>query len=154
MSGHTVQRCYKIHSYPPGHRLYRSKRLAAAAIHGQDEESWLGGLPGTASSDSAPVVSLPTLNADQFQQLLSLLDKQQGENHNSTSGTGFMVGKTFCFLTSIKNNDWIIDSGASDHITPHLNLFSSVQKLNYPGFITMANGKQSSIEHIGIVVLP
>jgi len=50
-------------------------------------------------------------------------------------------------------NIWIIDSGASDHITPHLNLLSSVQKLSNPGFITMPNGKQSSIEHVGTVQL-
>jgi len=30
MSGHTVQKCYKTHGYPPGHRLYRGKRVAAS----------------------------------------------------------------------------------------------------------------------------
>jgi len=30
MTGHTVQRCYKIHGYPPGHKLHKGKRLAAS----------------------------------------------------------------------------------------------------------------------------
>jgi len=101
----------------------------------------------------APTVSLPTLSAEQYQQLLTLLSKQQAEGHNSTNGVGFMAGKTFCFLTSFKNGDWIIDSGASDHITPHLSLMSSIQQLRIPGFITMPNGKQSRIAHISTVQL-
>ena len=46
-----------------------------------------------------------------------------------------------------------IDSGASDHITPHLHLFSTLQPAKFPGFITMPNGKQSKIAHIGSVQL-
>jgi len=101
MSGHIVQRCFKIHGYPPGHRLYRGRRLAASVTHDQDETSWVEGLPGAPSSEShfAPAVSLPTLNADQYQQLLTLLNKQQPDGPNSAHGTGFMAGKSFCFLT-------------------------------------------------------
>ena len=62
-------------------------------------------------------------------------------------------GKHFCFLTSLKSGDWIIDSGTSDHITPHLHLLSSVQQPRTPGYITMPNGKQSQIAHIGSVQL-
>ena len=31
MSGYTVQRCYKLHGYPPGHKLYRGRKMAALA---------------------------------------------------------------------------------------------------------------------------
>lgn len=31
MAGHTVQRCYKLHGYPPRHKLYKGKRMAALA---------------------------------------------------------------------------------------------------------------------------
>lgn len=64
-----------------------------------------------------------------------------------------MAGKPFCFLTSFNNQDWIIDSGASDHITPHFELLHSVQPLKIPRLITMPNGKQSKITHIGSVKL-
>ena len=30
--GHTVQGCYKLHGYPPGHKLYGGKRMIAASI--------------------------------------------------------------------------------------------------------------------------
>ena len=65
--------------------------------------------------------------------------------------TGFLAGTKFCFVASFDSGSWIIDSGASDHITPHLNLFSSVQPLKHPTYITMPNGKQSKVSHIGSV---
>ena len=107
------------------------------------------------SSDkqNVPAVALPTVNAEQYQQLLSLLSKQQEGAYDSFNGTGFMAGKPFCFLTSFKNEDWIIDNGASGHITSHLHLLTSVKQLKTPGFITMPNGKQSRIAHIGSVQL-
>lgn len=29
--GHSTQRCFKLHGYPPGHRLYKGRRVAAVA---------------------------------------------------------------------------------------------------------------------------
>lgn len=31
MTGHTIQTCYKIHGYPPEHKLYKGRRVAAVA---------------------------------------------------------------------------------------------------------------------------
>ena len=153
ITGHTVQ---KLHGYPPGHRLYRGKRVAASITQEQDGVSWLEDTQcNTSNSNQAPALALPTLNTEQYQQLIALLNKQQTENNSSSSlvGTGFLAGKHFCFLTSFANGDWIIDSGASDHITPNLDILTSVHKLSIPGFITMPNGKHSKIAHIGSVQL-
>ena len=64
-----------------------------------------------------------------------------------------MAGIKFCFITPFNNGNWIIDSGASYHITPHLNLFSSFLPLKNPAYITMPNGKHSRVSHIGSVRL-
>jgi len=117
--------------------------LAASVSQEQDSGSWLEDTHHS-TGKQALVLSLPALNSEQYQQLLALLNKQHTEgvsSGNTTSGTGFMAGKYFSFLTSFVNGDWIIDSGASDHITPDLSLFTLVQKLQIPGFITMPNGK-------------
>jgi len=84
----------------------------------------------------------------------SLLNKQSREVHNTGSvGTSFLVGTKFRFLTFFDNGDSIIDSGAADNITPHLGLFSSTQTLKNPAYITMPNGKQSRVAHVGSVRL-
>jgi len=128
--------------------------MAASVTQEQDGVSWLEDTQCKVGSQE-PALALPTLNTEQYQQLMALLSKSQSEDNNSGSsiGTGFLAGKCFCFLTSFANRDWIIDSGASDHITPDLGILTFVQKLSIPGFITMPNGKHSRIEHIGSVQL-
>ena len=34
VAGHTIQRCHKIHGYPPDHKLYKGRKLAAA-VHAE-----------------------------------------------------------------------------------------------------------------------
>ena len=41
LTGHTVQKCYKLHGYPPGHRLHKGKRMAASVTQDQEGVSWL-----------------------------------------------------------------------------------------------------------------
>ena len=30
MIGYTIQKCYEIHSYPPGHKIYKGSGIATA----------------------------------------------------------------------------------------------------------------------------
>ncbi|KAL8139918.1 hypothetical protein V2J09_005939 [Rumex salicifolius] len=64
-----------------------------------------------------------------------------------------LQGKFYCFNSSKGMDGWIIDSGATHHITPNLSLFSSYEALSTPDFITMPDGSQSQITHVGIVKL-
>ena len=41
MIGHTIQKCYKVHGYPPDHRLHKGKRVAASVTQDQDGASWI-----------------------------------------------------------------------------------------------------------------
>jgi len=69
------------------------------------------------------------------------------------SQSAFLTGKNFCFLSTQSGFKWIIDSGATDHITPHLHLFHSYQIVSKPCFITMPTGKQVQVQHVGTVQL-
>jgi len=59
----------------------------------------------------------------------------------------------FVFFTSIDSHTWIIDSGASDHITPDLSLLHDVKVFFGCCYITMPNGKKAYMKHIGSLVL-
>ncbi|KAL8152900.1 hypothetical protein V2J09_010660 [Rumex salicifolius] len=61
--------------------------------------------------------------------------------------------KFYCFNSSKGMEGWIIDSGATHHITPNLSLFSSYEALSTHDFITMPDGSQSQITHVGTVTL-
>ena len=76
------------------------------------------------------------------------------ETNENGSVAGFFTGKTYCFLTKSSNDSvWIVDSGASDHVTHDLSLLHNVKKLSITCYITMPNGKRAPITHSGSMFL-
>jgi len=53
---------------------------------------------------------------------MTLLYKQTNES-SEVAHAGFMAGNKICLFSTLGKNSWIIDSGASDQITPCLSLF-------------------------------
>ena len=70
-----------------------------------------------------------------------------------TTNAAMLADKTFCFSASKPKLKWIIDSGATDYITPSLHLFSFYIPLPYDSFINIPNGKQAKVHHIGNIQL-
>lgn len=142
--GHTMERCWKIHGYPPHFQQNnkdKGKRVAAAVAH--DDEMDTGGSSHGGGSDHGHIT------AEQYYQLMELLNKQKDGNaeepHASVAG--------ICLLTSL-NAKWIVDSGATHHICSNLSLFAEYKTYNHAhNSITVADGKKSIVKHIGSVNL-
>lgn len=136
ISGHTIQRCYKIHGYPPGHKFHKPNGLTAH-VNPNFTAQWPSPQPinpasGTVNSNfpaqglSVPqptnqvigTNSVPQFIADQYNQLLKMLNKHNLDTNNSSLGKenispmGFLAGNAVCLLSSITNDKSIIDSGA------------------------------------------
>ncbi|KAJ8431076.1 hypothetical protein Cgig2_033684 [Carnegiea gigantea] len=144
--GHTIDKCYKLQRLRGQND--RGRRLAASVQHSDS------GLP-VPEAASVQSTRQHTLTSEQYEQLIALLSKQNMEvtPNLENNQSAFLAGKSFCLLTSQPEMRWIIDSGATDHITPHLSLFKSYTPMIQACFITMPNGKQVQVKHIGIVVL-
>ena len=52
MAGYTIQKCYKLHGYPPGHKFYKGRKVAAVA---QSDD--------TATGNNAPGLGYQAHNA-------------------------------------------------------------------------------------------
>ncbi|KAL5789565.1 hypothetical protein ACOSQ2_004453 [Xanthoceras sorbifolium] len=110
--GHWIQTCYELHRYPAGHpkaqftgpkRFHNNNRPAANQV----------------TEDSSPVVGISEV---QLKQLLSLLD-------NKTEGSSSQAhAVTKPGLSTITTRSWIIDSGATDHISSSSKLFFRATK--------------------------
>ena len=67
--GHSIQRCFKIHGHPPGHRLHNKGRKIAATVQADAEAGYpenvlqQTSLINQAGLNSAPV---PGLTARQY----------------------------------------------------------------------------------------
>ena len=140
MSGHTSQRCYKLHGYPPNYKNDRGPRTAAN-VHAE----------GTESTTNLDTKNLGFTEA-QYSQLLQLLGKNQNDEElagNTNPKSAFVAGK-IC-LATLATSKWIVDSGATDHMCHDLSMFSpgsNIQKSDIS--VTIPNGKQVLVSQIGM----
>ena len=74
---------------------------------------------------SASSTGQHTLTSKQYEQLMTLLSKQNVviAPHTEEHHSAYLAGKSFCLFTAKPGLSWIINSGATDYITPHIHLF-------------------------------
>lgn len=137
MSGHSIERCFKVHGYPPGYKLPKDKKVAAVSC-------------GTADEDGSPPISLA-----QYNQLMSLLNNQQTSSSSRDGTDHAMLAGKFCFMADHPNKlGWLIDSGATDHICSNIDDFVSHKPLQPVEYITIPDdGKKVAIKNVGTVQL-
>ena len=85
-------------------------------------------------------------------QLLTPEAKQSTPDLSPSPSLGTAQVAGTCFITCL-NSKWIIDSGATNHICSSLDLFTSYSVFDkLSNTITVADGKQIKVQHIGTVV--
>lgn len=165
---HTEDRCYKLHGRPPHDQrgMNQGKRFAGN-IQGDQYEGSVGNTSGMQGFDTNPgnvctnAEHPPTLTPKLYNLLLALLGKSSGDPGPSSfpasadvgSSSAFLAGTGICLFSSALNHQWILDSGATDHISPHLHFFFSYRPVSKPCYITLPNGDKTLVKHIGTVHL-
>ena len=93
------------------------------------------------------------LTLEQFGQLMNLLNKQNNNEENkvqATANSAHLAGKKYFNAYNVHN--WVIDSGASDHICFQFDLFQDYKKVEgKTHFVAIPNGKQVKVDIIGYV---
>lgn len=149
LSSHTVDKCYKVHGYPPG---FKSKR----AIHADKQPLQMPAKPVVANisltdnhtNDFTATSSMTTLTKDQIQGVIEYFSAQMQLSQSpvdipSTSGGTITTlpgmafsTKTLCFTGILRttghvlsSESWIIDSGVTHHVCYDRSLFSTVSDI-------------------------
>ena len=129
---HTRETCWKIHGKPVN---WKSSK--------QGEKN--RGFPTANEADSGP------FNKEQIDQLLKLIKS------NSSSGTPSVLlaqtGRNPKAFSCLNFSPWIIDSGASDHMTSFSHLFSTYFPCSGHDKIRIADGSFSPIAGKGFIKL-
>jgi len=141
-TNHTVDTCYKKHGYPPNWGRGGGNSYANM-IEGDDAESKMQTASTSKNEESAGV----TLTKDQYQNLMSLLEKSNMKTKCSTnvvkgiSYSSFNGGNSCYANFDNKHADtgWIIDTGATHHTCFDLKWFSHCTKIE-PMSVNLPNG--------------
>ncbi|KAJ3685421.1 hypothetical protein LUZ61_014585 [Rhynchospora tenuis] len=144
--GHDVTRCFELIGYPEGWvrggRSVRGRgggrsrgrgRVSAHAVHASTSE--------TPSSEAAAPKS-GVLSDAQVQQIVAILQ------HSKFSGSG----DTEKLQGNITVSNWLLDSGASHHMTGNFSCLKDVHKI-VPSSVVLPNGYQTMVELEGTVHL-
>lgn len=127
MNGHSLERCWKVHGYPPGFKQNTWKRNntrgrsgSANVAQTEDDNEGLG--------SNAEGMIRADLALAQYQKLMTLMkpdimETDNAQDKDSTVSSALLAG-IYCFL-SHKYDGWIIDSGATEYTCNDLIMFET-----------------------------
>lgn len=171
-----IDKYYKLHGFPQNFKFNKGKRVATnvsteigCPYPGLKSASpqICNGIPDPPYDDQAS--SIPGLTKQQYSQLMSLLQQTQ-ISYDSDSQSNLMASANFagsvlslhvyfdndshaCLLSGASISVWIIDSGATDHITSNKDIFFNLIPLTTPYLVTLPNGYKAKVTSIRSITL-
>ncbi|RVX15709.1 hypothetical protein CK203_005752 [Vitis vinifera] len=142
LQGHSIDKCYKLHGYPPGYK----PKLHNALGHAHTNQASI------LSNDSTPSESmLGNLSSTQCQQLIALLssqlqwnstalmESQPQESPYMSCFSGKVILSSSISHIPISSYSWVLDTGATHHVCCSLILFKT-SSLSHNSTVTLPNG--------------
>ena len=127
--GHTIDKCFALHGRPSRTTTTHTAQVASAP-----------------TESPMPAIAPPTFPA-MFNDFAKWFEERQ--NSNSTASVAH-TGNSFAGIShSSSLGPWVLDSGATDHITGNESLLSSLSTSGYLPCVTMANGSQIQSQGLG-----
>ncbi|KAL8140480.1 hypothetical protein V2J09_006501 [Rumex salicifolius] len=80
-------------------------------------------LSSSPNVSSPSVVNPPLISQEHYNKSMSLLSQV---NEDPPDSCAFLAGKSFCFLVNGLSSSWILDSGATNHITPYFSYLLNI----------------------------
>lgn len=140
LQGHVIDRCYKLHGYPPG---YRSQSTTTVQ-------------PPADSIPKSEASGLSSFSTAQCQDMLVMLQShltKEKEDSSKTSGTSHVASIcTTLFVSNVSSNTWILDSGATAHIFFSKESFISLKPIDGAS-VTLPNETRIKVDYCGDVQL-
>ncbi|RVW67363.1 hypothetical protein CK203_065031 [Vitis vinifera] len=127
--GHTRDQCYQLHGRPP-HTTHVT-------------QSFDPQLPQPPSSSTSQGISLTDSEYDDYLHY-------QATKSASVTSVAQTGNASACLIHTSSLGPWILDSGASDHISGNKDLFSSITITSALPTVTLANGSQTVVKGIGL----
>ena len=161
--GHPSERCWTVVGYPP-HPKFRGKgkEQFGKKFTGNNHKSgqkWSKGgkmrMAANVKSEGEGSSGSQGVNTQQIEKLLKMLltSSNDCENPSDDDMDLSYSNMVSCYFANSCEGQWIIDTGASHHMTGNLNMLENVRKCNKEPKINLPTGETSNITHVGDVVL-
>lgn len=124
---HTIEKCYKLHEYPPGYKPKpRPNHINDAMINEQTNSDHTSS--SSINDDSSNMFR--GFSPSQSQQVMSALSNHLiSVNYNETSITGKCYSLTI--NNGLKSYMWILDFSASQHVCHGITMFINKRKVSH-----------------------
>jgi len=167
-TNHTVEFCYQKHGYPNSYKSISSANATNASSSGTTDIQ-----PVNSAIDNPPLTGL---TQEHYNHLVSLLQQSQllasgttsspPTSNHITSATSFSsssvphthtptppsgISIIFSCALSDSSHDWLLDSGANEHICSSLHYFTSYHPIK-PVLVHLPNKTIVTMHHAGTVV--
>nr|XP_004245314.1 uncharacterized protein LOC101251909 [Solanum lycopersicum] len=158
--GHTKETCYKLHGYPKkkgGVSSYANNAASASNESGMiDSTSSSNARINESSNDTSLGQGVSMFTQEQYYEILQMLRKGKSKEVDTmanvaTAGVSGTSGKITALMSDMSQINWIIDTGASNHMVHNFGLMSQSANLDVQGGmrVNLPTGDQVSISHIG-----
>jgi len=160
VKGHSTDGCFKIHRYPEWYKQKYGAKLAAQ-VSTEEINNFKTPLHLNKIQENVqPNLDSAVINAV-CQEVLKALKSQQaitGSGGSSNSSfTGNVILRSSC--TALTNNvmmnnvKWMVDTGASDHMTPHAHLSTSLRRSEKSIVVSFLDGHTRRVNYVGDIVI-
>ena len=167
-AGHTQDQCFKLIGYPDWYegprdadKSKKSNKMAANVTSQAIPipESPLDDIGTGIAKSVLGQVDSNLVQALALEMMKYMKGKHASENHydNAHSFAHFavMINRSYfgkcCAVNLNCHGSWIVDTGASDHMTHNLKSFTKIQPLQTPIHITLPDGSFKRVTYIGQV---
>ena len=160
VSGHTVEKCYRIHGFPPGYKFNKGKNAPPSAHQVSASQ-----LPITYEQCQQLLSMLKPENAEIDSYVNQVTSNVQGENVINEGDSILTQSSVFDFTHSVfsssliwpskslsnpVNTSWIIDTGATDHMICSTSMFTTITDIVSKS-VRLPNGHFASVTHVGTI---
>lgn len=165
--GHTREKCWTIVGYPVGHPRHHKGQQAKPkwksgtrnnqrwSKHKQEGTSRVAANVHSGSQSDMSIDYTPPITTQQLEQLLKLLPtpSKAGPTDTDDEIDTSYSSMVFCYLAESVHSEWIVDSGASDHMCGDYNMLIDPVATKHEPKINLPTGETSVISHTGKVRL-
>jgi hypothetical protein len=154
-----MEKCYRLHSFPPGYKFTKGKSATEQYSANQASEI-------ESSSATLPIIQ------EQIQQLFAMIKSNNPDVVLSVNQVGvpsnrlvanisgiafnrfyhsvFFSVSSFQTASKLVNHPWIIYTGAIDHMVCSISFFTTITSI-VSKFVKLPNGQFVSVTHIGTI---